>query len=403
MMAFRASAAKKIKIKNLPKIELGIYSKIALNKLVVYAVQYLQEQGVTATVEEIVSVCFRLFPHSFSLKHYPRWPDSALVIRRLNNGREKGNIKGTASDGFSMKYKGKLLAKRVARALGLAKPATVKVKKKTAPVKKKSAPVKSVKTQGMKTKVVPQKKKSIAPAVVKKSPKKQMSKLVKKIVPKSIKPARQMIRKKAVISKQETLSLKKTAQKPGKKSVKFPAPVPVKKKKLRKQRAVKTARPAQLSMALPLPQEKKVKPVQPVKRKRKVIAPQPEKTAKISPAAANHVSREEKAKAKKVIRLMELSDAYRHYKKNGSKSRISEFDFRSLLLCTMESPPETLARNVNLFRGYVNIHNRRDLTNFLNFCEESFASLLKPTGTKIKKKQQPFAPSRIDSRWSESK
>lgn len=376
MMAFRASAAKKIKIKNLPKIELDVYSKISLNKLVVYAVQYLQEQGVTATVEEIVSVCFRLFPHSFSLKHYPRWPDSALVIRRLNNGREKGNIKGTASDGFSMKYKGKLLAKRVARALGLTKPATVKVKKKTAPVKKKSAPVKSVKTQGMKTKVVPQKKKTIAPAVVKKSPKKQMSK-----------PARQMIRKKGVISKQETLSLKKTAQKPGKKSVKFPAPVPVKKKKLRKQRAVKTARPAQLSMALPLPQEKKVKPVQPVKRKRKVIAPQPEKTAKISPAAANHVSREEKAKAKKVIRLMELSDAYRHYKKNGSKSRISEFDFRSLLLCTMESPPETLARNVNLFRGYVNIHNRHDLTTFLNFCEVSFASLLKSTGGKINKKK----------------
>ena len=68
-MASRASAVKNIKIKNLPKIELDVYSKIALNKLIVYAVHYLQEQGVTATVEEIVSVCFRLFPHSFSLKH----------------------------------------------------------------------------------------------------------------------------------------------------------------------------------------------------------------------------------------------------------------------------------------------------------------------------------------------
>ncbi len=84
IMTSRASVAKKIKIKDLPKIDLNVYSMIALNNLVVYAVHYLQEHGVTATVEEIVSVCFRLFPQSFALKNYPRWPDSALVIRRLN-------------------------------------------------------------------------------------------------------------------------------------------------------------------------------------------------------------------------------------------------------------------------------------------------------------------------------
>ena len=365
---------KKIKIKNLPKIELDVYSKIALNKLVVFAVQYLQEQGVTATFEEIISVCFRLFPHSFSMKHYPRWPDSALVIRRLNDGREKGKIKGNPADGFALKYEGKLLAKRVARALGLVQPKAVK---ETAPVTK----------QVMKTKVVSQKKTLAAPATKKKSPKQQLSKPVKKIVPKSIKPARQVIKKKPVISKQPGLSLKMTAQKPDKKSVKLPAFVPVKKKKLQEQSAVKNTQPAQLSMMLPLPQDKKVKPLRPLTQKKKNSAPLLEKTAKILPAVPSHISGEVKAKAGKVIRLMESSDAYRHYKKNGSKSRISEFDFRSLLLCTMESPPETLARNVNLFKGYVNIHNRHDLTTFLNFCEVNFASLLKPTGRKINKKK----------------
>ena len=338
---------KKIKIKNLPQIELDVYSKISLNKLVVYAVQYLQEQDVTATFEEIISVCFRLFPHSFSMKHYPRWPDSALVIRRLNDAREKGKIKGNPADGFSLKYEGKQLAKRVARALGLVKPAPVMVKKKTVREKMRVTPVKK---QAMKTKVISQKKTFVAPATQKKSPK--LRKPVKKLNTKSIKPARL-----------------------------------VGKKKLQKRSAVKNTQPAQLSMALPPPQEKIVKPLRPVKQKRKIITPQKEKTAKIAAAVSSHLTREERAKAGKVVRLMESSDAYRHYKKNGGNSRISEFDFRSLLLCTMESPPETLARNVNLFKSYVNIHNRHDLMTFLNFCEVSFASLLKPTGKKIKKKK----------------
>ena len=46
-MASRASAAKKIKIKNLPKIDLDIYSMVVLNNLVVYAVHFLQEHEVT--------------------------------------------------------------------------------------------------------------------------------------------------------------------------------------------------------------------------------------------------------------------------------------------------------------------------------------------------------------------
>ena len=102
IMISRASIAKRIRTKDLPKISLDVYSMIVLNNLVVYAVHFLQEHGVTATVEEVVSVCFRLFPQSFALKNYPRWPDSALVIRRLNDGREKGHIRGNSMDGFSL-------------------------------------------------------------------------------------------------------------------------------------------------------------------------------------------------------------------------------------------------------------------------------------------------------------
>jgi hypothetical protein len=44
----------------------------------------------------------------------------------------------------------------------------------------------------------------------------------------------------------------------------------------------------------------------------------------------------------------------------------------------MESSPETLARNVELFKGYAGIHNRQDLIAFLVFCREKFSHLLVP-------------------------
>ena len=103
---------------------------------------------------------------------------------------------------------------------------------------------------------------------------------------------------------------------------------------------------------------------------------------------AEPVSQEAKERAGKFTRMMERSDAYIHYKKNGNKSNISEFDFRSLLLCTMESSAETLARNVNLFKGYAGIHHRQDLILFLTFCEDKFSYLLKPQNKLLKKEKK---------------
>jgi len=120
---------------------------------------------------------------------------------------------------------------------------------------------------------------------------------------------------------------------------------------------------------------KKIKPPQPVVRS--VIV---EKTQLTQPEKAIHpaVTQEIKVRAGKYVRAIETSDAYIHYKKNGKSSKISEFDFRSLLLCTMESSPETLARNVEQFKGYANIHNRQDLVVFLNFCADKLSYLLVP-------------------------
>ena len=107
-------------------------------------------------------------------------------------------------------------------------------------------------------------------------------------------------------------------------------------------------------------------PLKPVRmRKAKTIKEIAAPTQKIHP--------ELKAYAKKFVRSIELSDAYKHYKK---RSPINEFDFRSLLLCTMESPSATLLHNLNQFKEYVDVHNRSDLLIFLELCETKFSSLL---------------------------
>jgi hypothetical protein len=102
-------------------------------------------------------------------------------------------------------------------------------------------------------------------------------------------------------------------------------------------------------------------------------ASKPAVSASAALAPAETIHPELKAQARKYVRSIEMSDAYKRYKKRVA---LNEFDFRSLLLCTMESPPLTLRRNLEQFKEYVNIHNRTDLSSFLEYCEEKFAYLL---------------------------
>ena len=110
--------------------------------------------------------------------------------------------------------------------------------------------------------------------------------------------------------------------------------------------------------------------------------------AEKSRPAQSHVLKEMRMRAGKFVRVIEKSDAYVHYRRNGHRSRIGEFDFRSMLLCTMESSPETLARNVDLYKKYAGIKDRQDLVEFLVFCERYFSALLTPrAGTSVKRAQ----------------
>lgn len=93
-----------------------------------------------------------------------------------------------------------------------------------------------------------------------------------------------------------------------------------------------------------------------------------------------------RTRAGKFVRAMETSDAFRDYRKHGRHAKFNEFEFRSMLLCTLESTPETLKRNLEQFRDYADINTRQDLITFLNFCEDKFAFLLNPPKKRAAKK-----------------
>ena len=105
----------------------------------------------------------------------------------------------------------------------------------------------------------------------------------------------------------------------------------------------------------------------------KSARPAPKPGKKASPPPEPVIHPELKAHAGKYVRSIQASEAYKHFRK---KEPLNEFDFRSLLLCTMESPPTTLARNLEQFKEYVRIYKRPDLLVFLEFCEVKFSHLL---------------------------
>lgn len=426
-------------INTLPDFTSDTYANIAPDELVVFAVYTLQDDGHYSAMEEIVSACFRLFPHRFSLKNYFYWPDSATTLSFLNEAKNKGDLKGNQTEGFAVKVQGRQTVKRVAKALGVTLPAPEKkvkpaptpeikptqpeIEKKAeiqeeitpiqpalneAPTKKKPArkpkenkPTKPVaKKAAKKKRVVASKEKKPAIKSAKPAKKKVVvsqpdKPVAKKKAPAKKKPVRKTapVKTKALLKpapiKQETLRQVKVEEpkqtKKKKELVKPAAPVTVQKTPAQKKEKPQ-AQPAQLTMSLmPVAEEKKAKPVPPVVKK---VESKPVKVEMvIAPVAVLQVSKEEKVKAGRFVQSMERSDAYRQYKKSGDKSRISEFDFRSLLLCTMESSPETLARNMNTFKGYATIQNRQDLVVFLNFMESSFSTLLNSSGKKLAKKK----------------
>lgn len=86
------------------------------------------------------------------------------------------------------------------------------------------------------------------------------------------------------------------------------------------------------------------------------------------------------------VREVENSLAYKTYLAEGSEAEIAEYDFRGMLLCTMESSPSTLRSNLSQFKGHVANYDRQDLLDFLEKMEKRFGALLTDGANKGKYK-----------------
>ena len=106
----------------------------------------------------------------------------------------------------------------------------------------------------------------------------------------------------------------------------------------------------------------------------------------ISPRPAHAIPAEMRTRAGRFVRSMETSDAFIHYKKSGSAAKVNEFDVRSMLLCTMESSPATMQRNMEQFKEYAGEYGRHDLLAFLNACGRKFPHLLDARRHSVKAK-----------------
>jgi len=103
---------------NIPQFNADVYSGIAMNDLVTYAVYFLSQSGGEISDADIVAISFLMFPKRFELRGYPNWPDSSVIAKRWVDCRAKGLIAGSTKDGFTLTPKGMKLAERAGKTLG---------------------------------------------------------------------------------------------------------------------------------------------------------------------------------------------------------------------------------------------------------------------------------------------
>ena len=88
------------------------------------------------------------------------------------------------------------------------------------------------------------------------------------------------------------------------------------------------------------------------------------------------VGSEMRTRAGRFVRSLESSEAFESSSEDRSATNVSEFDFRNMLLCTMETSATTLRNNLEQFRQYASLYQRKDLLEFLEHCKNKYANLL---------------------------
>ncbi|MDQ3021310.1 MAG: hypothetical protein M3R36_12185 [Bacteroidota bacterium] len=85
-----------------------LYEKVELEKLsteslIIWIVGKSQEKELKLSAEEIVLECWLLNPQKHSMRGYPQFPDSSVVIKRIGEMKgKKGLLKGSEMGGYEL-------------------------------------------------------------------------------------------------------------------------------------------------------------------------------------------------------------------------------------------------------------------------------------------------------------
>jgi hypothetical protein len=94
---------------SLESIDKKTYENVDLDRLVLYAVEKLEESNIEPTFDKVVVTTFKLFPEKFSLIGFPKFPDAKRVHDCLWHCTYKTKrwLFGTAKSGYKITEKGK--------------------------------------------------------------------------------------------------------------------------------------------------------------------------------------------------------------------------------------------------------------------------------------------------------
>lgn len=93
-----------------------LYTKIAINDLIIFAIHSIKGKDKECGFEDLVSECFRLFPKTFAFLKHPKWPDSRKLDRPLRDLRRKSLVKGGPQAAFALTNKGKKKSLEIVKA-----------------------------------------------------------------------------------------------------------------------------------------------------------------------------------------------------------------------------------------------------------------------------------------------
>lgn len=99
----RRNMRNKIKLKIATEENLAELRKLSTVSLLIWIIGKSSELKKTLSQEEIVLECWLINPEKHSMRGYPQFPDSSVIIKRLAdmNGK-KGLLNGTTSTGYTL-------------------------------------------------------------------------------------------------------------------------------------------------------------------------------------------------------------------------------------------------------------------------------------------------------------